>query len=192
VKEKLMKSKIKRLDRNLKYVGDVVDLYRDTMEYPDGSRHEWDFVHHKRANGALILPVLSDGRILMIRQYRPAVDDLMLQAPAGSLEPEDGGTQDAARRELEEETGYFSNNIKFMMRLYLASAYCDEWVDIYAAIDCRKSESGRRLDPGKDIETELYTVEELVDMVLNGKLIDSPTVAAVMAYAAGGDRFIGQ
>jgi ADP-ribose pyrophosphatase len=180
-----MESKLKRIDRKLAYKGEVVDLYKDTMEYPDGSCHEWDFVHHKRPNGALILPVLPDGRILTISQYRPASDSIMLELPAGSKEPFDRDTCETAGRELVEETGYVSGDIRFLMRIYLAVAYDDEWLDIYVAYNCHKDESGQLLDSGEDIKTDIYTLSDLLSKIKNGELMDGPAVAAITAYAAG-------
>ena len=69
-----MEYKLRRLDRQLASDGKVLSFYRDTMELPDGKIEQWDYVHHKRGGGACVVPVLNDGRILMVHQYRPALD----------------------------------------------------------------------------------------------------------------------
>ena len=78
-----MEHKLRRLDRKLAYKGGVLTFYRDTMELPDGKIEQWDFIDHPRG-GACIVPVLPDGRILMIRQMRPAIDRETLELPAGA------------------------------------------------------------------------------------------------------------
>lgn len=185
VYNKYMDKKLRRLDRTLAFEGEVVDLYKDKMEYPDGSIHNWDFVCHKKGYGACILPVLSDGRILLIRQFRPAVDDTILEIPAGGIEPDDESTLVCAQRELVEETGYTSDSFSHLLRIQVAVAYCNEWLDIYLARDCKKSETGKQLDEGEDISNEVYEVSELMKMISEGKIQDSKTVAAITAYAAG-------
>lgn len=73
---------VKRLKRELVYKGAILDIYKDTMELPDGNKAEWDFVSH-RMGAAAILPVMKDGRIVMVRQYRNALERETLEIPAG-------------------------------------------------------------------------------------------------------------
>ena len=84
-----MDYKLKRTARELASPGKVLEFYRDRMELPDGSVENWDFVHHKRGGGACVVPVLPDGRILMIHQYRPAVNRETTELPAGAFDMED-------------------------------------------------------------------------------------------------------
>lgn len=72
---------VKRLKRELVYKGAILDIYKDTMELPDGNKAEWDFVSH-RMGAAAILPVMKDGRIVMVRQYRNALERETLEIPA--------------------------------------------------------------------------------------------------------------
>ena len=78
-----MEHRLKRLARNLAYKGSVLTFYRDTMQLPDGKIEQWDFIDHPRG-GACIVPVLPDGRILMIHQMRPAIDRETIELPAGA------------------------------------------------------------------------------------------------------------
>lgn len=179
-----MDKKLKRLKRTLAYEGEVVDLYKDKMQYPNGSIHDWDFVCHKKGYGACILPVLPDGRILLIRQYRPAVDDTILEIPAGAIEPSDENTLMCAKRELAEETGYTSNMVSHLLRIQVAVAYCNEWLDIYLARNCIKTKQCQKLDEGEDISTEIFDKEQLLKMISDGQIQDAKTVAAITAFAA--------
>ena len=78
-----MKEHIKRVDRILKYKGSILDIYTDVIETPDGHRAEWDYIDHRGA--AAVVPVLDDGRLLMVRQYRDALDRETIEIPAGGL-----------------------------------------------------------------------------------------------------------
>ena len=81
-----MDYKLRRIDRELASSGKVLEFYRDTVELPDGHTERWDFVHHKKGGGACVVPVLPDGRILMIHQYRPAVNRETAELPAGAFD----------------------------------------------------------------------------------------------------------
>ena len=86
-----------------------------------------------------------------------------------------------AARELEEETGYHSNHIEFLLSLRTTVAFCDEFVDVYLATDLKPGK--QHLDDSESIDVEIYTVEELCDMIYTGKIQDSKTVAAILAYS---------
>ena len=134
-----MDYKLRRLDRKLASSGKVLEFYRDTVELPDGHTESWDYVHHKRGGGACVVPVLPDGRILMIHQYRPAVDRETTEIPAGAFDADDPDFAVTASRELEEETGYRCGKITRLVRLDTAIAWCNEKVEIYLAEDLVKS-----------------------------------------------------
>ena len=89
---------VKRLDRVLKYEGSVIDIYQDKVE-ANGHLAYWDFIHHDGA--AAVVPVMDDGRILMVRQYRNALDIETLEIPAGKLDAPDEAKIECAYRELE-------------------------------------------------------------------------------------------
>ena len=119
-----MIKKMERLKRELVYKGTILDVYKDTMRFDNGKQEEWDFVSH-RMGAAAILPVLDDGRILMVRQYRNAVGDMVLEIPAGKREGQEPFLQCAAR-ELEEETGYRSDHIVHLSNSIPAIGYSNE------------------------------------------------------------------
>lgn len=171
---------IRRINRELVYKGHIIDMYKDTVEIPNGNVAEWDFIGHKGA--AAVIPVTNDGKILMVRQYRNALDRYTVEIPAGGLENKDEPMINCAARELEEETGYKSDNLEFLLSLRTTVAFCNEKIEVFLARDLKKTK--QHLDEDEYIDVVSYDVEELVDMIYAGKIEDSKTVAAVLAYYA--------
>ena len=175
-----------RIGRTLIHNGAIVDIYQDRMVLPDGSEENFDFIKHKGA--AAVIPVLDDGRIIMVKQYRNAIDDYTLEIPAGGLNGADEPTKVAAHRELEEETGYFAEmeDVEFLLSLYTTVAFCNEKIDIYVAKNLRRTE--QHLDDDEFIDVAIYTLDELTQLVLDGKIVDAKTIAGLMTYK--NSRFI--
>ena len=168
---------INRINRELKYSGTLFEVYSDTISIPNGNIAHWDFIKHKGA--AAVIPITDDGKVVMVRQYRNALDRETLEIPAGGLNP-DEPTIDAAARELEEETGYRSNDLELLITVATTVAFCNEKIDIYLARNLIQSK--QNLDEDEYVEVEEYTVDELADMIYAGKINDSKTIAAIMAY----------
>lgn len=175
-----MADKPERINRELMYKGTILDVYKDTMRFANGKTEEWDLVSH-RMGAAAILPVLPDGRILMVRQYRNALERETLEIPAGARDAKTEDTRLCAVRELEEETGYRSNKVSYLLSLRTTVAFCDEFIDVYLAEDLVSGE--RHLDEAESIDVEAYELCELCDMIYEGRIQDSKTVAAIMAYS---------
>ena len=168
----------KRINRESVYKGAIIEFCKDQVITPEGNRVEWDYLIHKGA--AAIIPVMDDGRIIMVRQWRNAIDKFSLEIPAGGKDTVEESTLDCATRELEEETGYRSDNVEFLITIVPAIAYSGETIDIYVAHDLQKSE--QNLDEDEDIEIEIYTVEELIQMIMNNEINDSKTISAILTY----------
>ena len=174
-----MAEEFKRLSRDLVYKGSIIDYYKDTVQVPNGNVVKWDFIGHKGA--AAIVPVREDGKILMVRQYRNALDRYTLEIPAGGLNGADEPTKTAAARELEEETGYRSEDVDFLISIRTTVAFCNEKIDIYVAHNLIKSH--QHLDEDEFINVEAYTVDELMDMIYDTTIQDSKPICAIMTYA---------
>lgn len=168
----------KRLDRKLVYEGSIINYYRDTVQVPNGNVVEWDFIGHNGA--AAVVPVTADGKILMVRQYRNALDRMTLEIPAGGLNGRDEPTMNAAARELEEETGYRSENLTFLISVNTTVAFCNEKIDIYVATGLIPTK--QHLDEDEFIDVVPMSVEELTAMIYERKIMDSKTVSAILAY----------
>ncbi len=170
---------IKRVDRVLEHKGSILDIYTDYMELPDGKIEKWDYVEHRKG-AAAVVPVLPDGRLLLVRQYRNALERYTLEIPAGSRDSVTEPTIECASRELEEETGYRCEHLEFLLSLRTTVAFCNEMVDVYVAQDLIASK--QHLDEGEFIDLEPYTLEELCDLIYQGVIQDGKTVAGIMAY----------
>lgn len=173
-----MAEEFKRLNRELVYHGAIVDFYKDTVQVPNENVVEWDYIGHKGA--AAVVPVREDGKLLMVRQYRNALDRYTLEIPAGGLNGSDEPTRDAAARELEEETGYRSDELEWLITIRTTVAFCNEKIDIYMAKNLIRTE--QHLDEDEFIHVEAYSIEELTQMIMEGKIEDSKTIAAIMCY----------
>lgn len=170
----------KRLERNLVAKGVLFDYYQDTMQIPNGNIAKWDLIDHKGA--AAVVAVREDGKLLMVRQYRNALERETLELPAGGLNSRTEPSADAAIRELEEETGYVCDKVELLNSIYTTVAFCNEKIDIYVARDLRPGT--QHLDEDEFINVEAYTVEELKQMIYECKIQDSKTICGIMTYAA--------
>ncbi len=170
--------KFERLGRTLVHRGVIIDYYQDTIKVPNGNIVKWDFIAHKGA--AAVVAVNAEGKLLMVRQYRNALDRETLEIPAGGLESAEEPTDVAAARELEEETGYKAGKLELLMTLRTTVAFCNEKIDVYIATDLQPSR--QHLDEDEFINVEAYDVEELVRMIYDCKIQDGKTVSALLAY----------
>lgn len=176
------KKPVLRLKRELAYEGTILKVYRDYID-ADGHRAVWDYIHHDGA--AAVVPVTEDGEILMVRQYRNALDRFTLEIPAGKVDSPSEPRRLCAFRELEEETGYRVESpdaLEFLLRINTTVAFCDEEIDIFVARKLKKG--AQHLDEDERIEVESWRPEKLMELIYSGELTDGKTVAAIMAYAA--------
>ena len=171
---------VRRVGRRLIHKGVIIDLYEDDMLLPDGRKEVYDFIGHKGA--AAMLPVLEPGKIVMVRQYRNALDRFTLEIPAGGLNGRGEPTREAAIRELEEETGYRveADQVQFLLRIKTTIAFCNENIDVYMAQGLIPSK--QHLDDDEYVDVEIHDIEELVEKIYAGEIQDSKTVSALLAY----------
>lgn len=169
----------KRLKRELVCKGAVVDMYKDYVKTPTNTTVEWDFIAHIGA--AAVVPVTSEGKILMVRQWRNAVDRYTLEIPAGGLDSVEESMYECAKRELEEETGYKSRDLEKLISLRMIVALGNELIEVYVAKNLEPSK--QNLDLDEYINVEAYDIDTLLDMIYDGQIEDSKTVAALLAYS---------
>lgn len=174
-----MENEIKRIDRKLEHKGVILDFYTDYMQMPDGKVVKWDFISHRKG-AAAVVPVLPDGKILMVHQYRNALNRMTVEIPAGARDDTSEDTKLCAARELEEETGYRSEELEYLLSLRPTVAYDDEFIDVYVAKNLKKG--NQHLDAYEFIELEAIELDELCRRIYAGEIQDGKTVAGIMAY----------
>ena len=167
-----------RLNRELVAKGAIIDYYQDTMRIPNGTTAKWDFINHKGA--AACVAVKKNGNLVMVRQYRNALERETIEIPAGGINPGED-MRSAALRELEEETGYRAGRFEFLLSIRTTVAFCNELIDIYLAEDLEEGE--QNLDEDEYLEIVEYPLTELLDMIDKGIIQDSKTVSALLAYS---------
>jgi len=152
----------------------VVHLIQTT---PDGAEHLREVVRHPGA--VTVLPLFDDGRVCFIENYRVAVDQTLIELPAGTLEPGEDPA-DTARRELAEETGYRAGRIQRMGAFYTSPGILDELMHLYLATSLQPGPMA--LEPGEDIRPLVATWEEALEMIRQGRIRDSKTLVALLQY----------
>lgn len=170
--------KFEILGKDLAYHGTIIDFYKLKLRTPAGHEVSWDYIEHKGASA--VLPIDDEGKVLTVTQYRGAIDDIMIEIPAGGRDSVEEDFAVCAARELEEETGFRAGNLEHLVDIHTAAAYTSEKIAVYVAKDLIPSR--QHLDEDEFVDIRRYTFEELNDMIFSGKITDSKTIAAVMAY----------
>ena len=166
---------IKRISRELIKKGSIIEY---TMQIPNGNTVKWDFIKHNGA--AAVVPVDEQGRLIMVRQYRNALERYTLEVPAGGLNGSDEPTIEAAGRELTEETGYHAEKLELLVSIYTTVAFCNEKIDIYVATGLTPGK--QNLDEDEYVDVKAYSLDELVEKIYTCEIQDSKTIAAILAY----------
>ena len=169
---------VERVKRELKYQGTILKIYEDTVRV-NGHEAKWDFIHHDGA--AAVVAVTKEGKLLMVRQYRNALDRYTLEIPAGKLDYPGEPKIDCAYRELEEETGFYTERLEYLLSINTTIAFCDEFIDVFLARDLIPS--SQHLDPDEEITVEEWELADLLELIYSGKITDGKTVAAITTYA---------
>jgi len=143
----------------------------------DGVEHPRDVIRHPGA--VTILPILDDGRICFVKNYRVAVDETLIELPAGTLE-ENEPPKVTATRELAEETGYRAGRIEFLTDFRMSPGILDEKMHLFLATELQPGEMS--LEPGEEIETMLVDRREALEMVRDGRIHDSKTMLGLLYY----------
>ena len=166
----------KRIEREEIYHGSVLHLMRDTVRLPNGDTSHREFCHHIGA--VAIIPLLSDGRVIMERQFRYAHGRVFFEIPAGKLDSPDEVPLEAAVRELREETGAIAEKITYLGRIDPTPAMLNEKIHLYLAEGL--SFGNRDLDEDEFLDLEPVELSTLMEMVMSGEIKDSKTQIAVL------------
>ena len=157
------------------FSGRIIKTQVDTVLMPDGRQVTREVVRHPGA--VAMIPIDADGNVLLVRQYRHAVGQSLLEIPAGTLE--EGESPDrTAQRELQEEIGYASRDLRALGGIYSAPGFCDEILYIYLARDL--VESRLPADDDEDITVERVPLSETDRLIRLGEIQDAKSVAGLL------------
>jgi ADP-ribose pyrophosphatase len=165
------------LSRESVFSGRVLDVAVEKHRMPDGRQASFEIIRHP--GGAAILPVLPDGRVLLIRQFRPALGEMIYEIPAGRLEPGESA-RDCAARELIEEVGYAAAQLLPLGGFWSTVGFCDEYVHLFLGRDL--TAEAQNLEPDEVIDLCPMTLEEAVEKIMSGEILDSKAQLALLRY----------
>jgi ADP-ribose pyrophosphatase len=152
-------------------------IVRRTAVSPGGQEHSRTIVRHPGA--AVILPLLGDGRIVLIRNFRVTAGRPLVELPAGTLDPGEAPIQ-AAHRELAEETGYRAGSMEPLVKFYSSPGVFDEVMHLFVAADL--AEGPADLQHGEEIRTLAAPWHEALAMLRDGRIEDGKTIVALLYY----------
>ena len=164
----------KTIKSEMLYEGRILNLRIDTVELPDRKYSKREIVEH---SNAVAIIAIKDNKIFFVKQYRKAIEKVLLEIPAGLLEVNES-PREGALRELQEEIGYSSDNMEFLFNSYSSPGFTDEKTTYFLAQDLYES----KLDADDDeyIEVVSYDIEETLKMIEDGEIEDSKTVSGIL------------
>lgn len=152
-------------------------VQRRHVRLPDGRTHAFDIIRHPGA--AVILPILDDGSIVLIGNYRVAVDCELLELPAGTFDPGESALE-CARRELTEETGYRAGCLAPLVSFYSSPGILDEKMEVFVARDLTPGPA--ELDAGEQIRLVPLTLADALAAIRDGRVPDGKTILSLLYY----------
>ena len=161
-----------------KYTGRIINVDLVDIELPDGRRTKREVVRHGHAVG--ILARRPDGKFVLVKQYRKAAEEALVEVIAGGLEPGEDPAQ-GAKRETAEETGYEVESITFLTTIICTPGYCEERIHLYFA-ELSAEAHAQDQDPDENVHPIVLSEAEVEDSIRNGTIFDAKTLAAWAFY----------
>jgi ADP-ribose pyrophosphatase len=156
--------------------GRVISLQVDEVELPNGKKAKRELVKHPGA--VAIIAITDENKIVLVEQYRKALERTIIEIPAGKLEKGEE-PEFCAKRELEEETGYDCTSLKFINAFYTSPGFADEIIHVYLAKGLKKKENAASLDEDEFVNLMEMTLDEALQAIKERKIYDAKTIFAV-------------
>ena len=170
------------------FQGRIFTVTVESITLPRGERLDAEIVRHP--GSAVLIPVMADGTIVLVRQYRHAIGGFAWELPAGSLEQGED-PREAAERECQEEIGLIPSVVERVGGFFPTPGYCDEEMHFFLATGLREPAEGdptARQDEDEDIESKAFSVEDIREMIATGAIVDLKTVAGLSLMQRPGSR----
>lgn len=171
-------SGFRKLGETVLHAGHVISLVRTEHESPGGERFDREVVRHPGA--VSVVPVLDDGRVVLVRQYRAAVDDTVLEIPAGKRDVSDEPLEETARRELAEEVGLSAGRLDLLVRFHNSIGFCDEESFVFLATELVETADDRQGIEESHMEIVRVPLADTPAMIAAGEITDAKTVLGLM------------
>lgn len=161
------------------FSGNIIELQVDDVELPNGEKGKREIVKHPGA--VAIIPFLADGRMYLVEQFRKPLEKNIIEIPAGKMEPGEDPLV-TAKRELEEETGFQSDDLTYLTSFYTSPGFANELLYIYVARDLRKMEHPLAQDEDEFINLVKVTLEEAEQLIAQQCIHDAKTMYAIQYW----------
>lgn len=173
------------VNRDIPFVGRVfrVEVDQVLFEGKDKPARRETIIH---PGGTVVVPVKANGKILLIKQFRYAHNEVIIELPAGKLEYGED-PQLCATRELKEETGYSTSNISNLGKIYTTCGFCNEVLHMYVAKDLIEGDHARE-DGEEGIELIELSLDEIDEKIISGEIVDAKTICGINLYKPNVER----
>ena len=175
-------SEAEKLDSEQVFKGKVFSIDRDHVKMPNGRTVTTDVVRHSKS--VVLVPVPEPGKVILVRQYRYAVNAFLWELPAGSVD-EGESPEQAARRECHEEIGLLPSTVVRLAALYPTPGYCDEEMVFFRLSGLEKTDEQAAVDEDEDIEAKTFDLRDARDMVRSGEIQDIKTLVGLTLIGSG-------
>jgi 8-oxo-dGTP pyrophosphatase MutT (NUDIX family) len=168
-------SKFRKVAEREVHSGHLISVAVGTFATPDGEEFERDVVHHPGA--VSVVPVVDEGTaVLMVRQYRAAIDKDLLEIPAGKRDVQDEPPETTARRELEEEVGMRAGRMEKLAEFYNSPGFCDEHSFVFMALDLEQCEISAQGVEEQHMTIERVALDDVPGMITDGRIVDAKSI----------------
>jgi ADP-ribose pyrophosphatase len=167
----------RKLDEQIVWQGTLVSAGTGTFVDPDGNEFERDVVHHP---GAVVVVPVIDGDVVLVRQYRAAIDDVLLELPAGKRDVADEPVEVTAHRELEEEVGMRAASMEKIAEFYNSPGFCDEHSFLFLATGLTECATSFQGNEEQHMTIERVSLDAVPQLIASGELVDAKSIVGLL------------